>query len=120
MQTSSSKGMRCVGSLLGANILFIINAYCKGQTAFVVNASQCIFFGFISKHYFLDLSDYYPSVEWDIMSRVAKRRIKNYPSCCPDEAYVDIMVTFSGLPLYVLIHLQSLQNIRTLNATASF
>lgn len=40
----------------------------------------------------LDLSDYYPSVEWDIMSRVARRRSKNYPSCCPQSAYIDIMV----------------------------
>jgi nicotinic acetylcholine receptor len=30
----------------------------------------------------LDLSDYYPSVEWDILSRVAKRRARTYPSCC--------------------------------------
>uniref|UniRef100_A0A1I8A9A1 Neur_chan_LBD domain-containing protein n=1 Tax=Steinernema glaseri TaxID=37863 RepID=A0A1I8A9A1_9BILA len=42
----------------------------------------------------IDLSDYYPSVEWDIMSRVAKRRSKNYPSCCPGSGnYVDIMET---------------------------
>ncbi|KAK6106293.1 cation transporter family protein [Brugia pahangi] len=40
----------------------------------------------------IDLSDYYPSVEWDIISRVAKRRTKNYASCCPDEAYIDIMI----------------------------
>uniref|UniRef100_A0A914S096 Neurotransmitter-gated ion-channel ligand-binding domain-containing protein n=1 Tax=Parascaris equorum TaxID=6256 RepID=A0A914S096_PAREQ len=41
----------------------------------------------------IDLSDYYPSVEWDIMSRVAIRRTKNYPSCCPQsDAYIDIMV----------------------------
>uniref|UniRef100_A0A7I4XVV4 Acetylcholine receptor subunit alpha-type unc-38 n=1 Tax=Haemonchus contortus TaxID=6289 RepID=A0A7I4XVV4_HAECO len=39
----------------------------------------------------IDLSDYYPSVEWDIMSRVARRRSKNYPSCCPQSAYIDIM-----------------------------
>ncbi|VDO07852.1 unnamed protein product [Brugia timori] len=38
------------------------------------------------------MSDYYPSVEWDIISRVAKRRTKNYASCCPDEAYIDIMI----------------------------
>ncbi|KAI1715373.1 neurotransmitter-gated ion-channel ligand binding domain-containing protein [Ditylenchus destructor] len=32
----------------------------------------------------IDLSDYYPSVEWDIMSRVARRRVRNYPpGCCP-------------------------------------
>lgn len=40
-----------------------------------------------------DLSDYYPSVEWDIMSRVAKRSGKTYPSCCPQSgAFIDIMV----------------------------
>lgn len=46
----------------------------------------------------VDLSDYYPSVEWDIMSRVAIRRTKNYPSCCPQsDAYIDIMVGKSTL-----------------------
>lgn len=39
-----------------------------------------------------DLSDYYPSVEWDIISRVAKRRTKNYYGRCPDETYVDVVV----------------------------
>nr|CDQ02338.2 Bm3490 [Brugia malayi] len=38
----------------------------------------------------IDLSDYYPSVEWDIISRVAKRRTKNYASCCPDEYYLEL------------------------------
>ncbi|VDN00580.1 unnamed protein product, partial [Onchocerca ochengi] len=40
----------------------------------------------------IDLSDYYPSVEWDIMSRIAKRRTKNYLTSFSDEAFIDIIV----------------------------
>lgn len=41
----------------------------------------------------LDLSDYYPSVEWDIMSRIARRRSKTYQSCCPNSgAFVEVNV----------------------------
>lgn len=36
----------------------------------------------------IDLRDYYPSVEWHIMSAPAKRNVKTYP-CCP-EPYPDI------------------------------
>lgn len=56
----------------------------------------------------IDLSDYYPSVEWDIMSRVAKRRTKNYPSCCPDtEAYIDIQyfLKLRRKPLFYTVNL---------------
>ncbi|CAG9538309.1 unnamed protein product [Cercopithifilaria johnstoni] len=55
----------------------------------------------------IDLSDYYPSVEWDIMSRVAKRRTKNYSSCCPDETYVDIMyyLELRRKPLFYTVNL---------------
>lgn len=43
-----------------------------------------------------DLSDYYPSVEWDIMSRKARRRARIYQSCCPDSgAFVEINVTYT-------------------------
>ncbi|VDN58347.1 unnamed protein product [Dracunculus medinensis] len=55
-----------------------------------------------------DLSDYYPSVEWDIMSRVAKRRSKTYPSCCPkNDAYVDIMfyLELRRKPLFYTVNL---------------
>lgn len=56
---------------------------------------------------FPDLSDYYPSVEWDIMSRVAKRRSKNYPSCCPQSAYIDIMyyLQLRRKPLFYTVNL---------------
>ncbi|VDN58348.1 unnamed protein product [Dracunculus medinensis] len=56
----------------------------------------------------IDLSDYYPSVEWDIMSRVAKRHSKNYPSCCPkNEAYVDIVfyLELRRKPLFYTVNL---------------
>lgn len=56
----------------------------------------------------IDLSDYYPSVEWDIMSRIAKRRAKNYPSCCPNSgAYVDIMyfLNLRRKPLFYTVNL---------------
>ncbi|VDK42196.1 unnamed protein product [Anisakis simplex] len=56
----------------------------------------------------IDLSDYYPSVEWDIMSRVAKRRTKNYPSCCPlSDAYIDIMyyLELRRKPLFYTVNL---------------
>ncbi|VDN04756.1 unnamed protein product [Thelazia callipaeda] len=55
----------------------------------------------------IDLSDYYPSVEWDIMSRVAKRRTKNYPSCCPNGAYIDIMyyLELRRKPLFYTVNL---------------
>lgn len=56
----------------------------------------------------IDLSDYYPSVEWDIMSRVAKRRTKNYPSCCPQtDAYIDIQyfLLLRRKPLFYTVNL---------------
>ncbi|KAF8366410.1 unc-38 [Pristionchus pacificus] len=55
----------------------------------------------------IDLSDYYPSVEWDIMSRVAKRRSKNYPSCCPQNAYYDITyyLELRRKPLFYTVNL---------------
>ncbi|CAJ0578032.1 unnamed protein product, partial [Mesorhabditis spiculigera] len=55
----------------------------------------------------IDLSDYYPSVEWDIMSRVAKRRSKNYPSCCPGSAYMDIIyyLELRRKPLFYTVNL---------------
>ena len=41
----------------------------------------------------IDLSDYYPSVEWDVMSRKGHRRSRNYPSCCSNMgSFVDITV----------------------------
>ncbi|CAD6184220.1 unnamed protein product [Caenorhabditis auriculariae] len=55
----------------------------------------------------IDLSDYYPSVEWDIMSRVAKRRAKNYPSCCPQNAYIDVTyyLLLRRKPLFYTVNL---------------
>ncbi|KIH68397.1 Neurotransmitter-gated ion-channel ligand binding domain protein [Ancylostoma duodenale] len=55
----------------------------------------------------IDLSDYYPSVEWDIMSRVAIRRSKNYPSCCKQSAYVDITyyLNLRRKPLFYTVNL---------------
>ncbi|VBB31984.1 unnamed protein product [Acanthocheilonema viteae] len=55
----------------------------------------------------IDLSDYYPSVEWDIMSRVAKRHTKNYLTCCSDGTYVDIMfyLELRRKPLFYTVNL---------------
>lgn len=55
----------------------------------------------------IDLTDYYPSVEWDIMSRVAKRRAKNYPSCCPQNAYIDVTyyLLLRRKPLFYTVNL---------------
>uniref|UniRef100_A0A7E4VLX7 Nicotinic acetylcholine receptor alpha subunit 38 n=1 Tax=Panagrellus redivivus TaxID=6233 RepID=A0A7E4VLX7_PANRE len=56
----------------------------------------------------IDLSDYYPSVEWDIMARKARRRAPNYPSCCPgSDAYVDIMyfLVLRRKPLFYTVNL---------------
>ncbi|CAJ0596268.1 unnamed protein product [Cylicocyclus nassatus] len=55
----------------------------------------------------IDLSDYYPSVEWDIMSRVGIRRSKNYPSCCKESAYNDITYYLSlrRKPLFYTVNL---------------
>src|SRR4051812_45922820 len=40
-----------------------------------------------------DLSDFYPSVEWDIMSRAAERQVKSYQGCCAGSgSFVDINV----------------------------
>ncbi|KHJ93867.1 acetylcholine receptor subunit alpha-type unc-38 [Oesophagostomum dentatum] len=55
----------------------------------------------------IDLSDYYPSVEWDIMSRVAIRHSKNYPTCCSDSPYVDITyyLDLRRKPLFYTVNL---------------
>ncbi|CAJ0596267.1 unnamed protein product [Cylicocyclus nassatus] len=55
----------------------------------------------------IDLSDYYPSVEWDIMSRVGIRRSKNYPSCCNDSPYVDVTyyLNLRRKPLFYTVNL---------------
>uniref|UniRef100_A0A1I8F045 Uncharacterized protein n=1 Tax=Wuchereria bancrofti TaxID=6293 RepID=A0A1I8F045_WUCBA len=55
----------------------------------------------------IDLSDYYPSVEWDIMSRIAKRRTKNYSTCCSDGTYIDIMfyLELRRKPLFYTVNL---------------
>jgi len=40
-----------------------------------------------------DLSDYYPSVEWDILEIPARRVQKVYKTCCPREStFIDITV----------------------------
>ena len=77
----------------------IINEYGQKENVTIVDDGIGIFKFFSIKKFanFLDLSDYYPSVEWDIMSRIGRRRSKNYPSCCPGSgAYVDIMVGREG------------------------
>uniref|UniRef100_A0A915CQG9 Uncharacterized protein n=1 Tax=Ditylenchus dipsaci TaxID=166011 RepID=A0A915CQG9_9BILA len=52
----------------------------------------------------IDLSDYYPSVEWDIMSRVARRRTKNYQDVSWCWFLVDIMVVFFGIETETLFY----------------
>uniref|UniRef100_A0A914QRR2 Uncharacterized protein n=1 Tax=Panagrolaimus davidi TaxID=227884 RepID=A0A914QRR2_9BILA len=56
----------------------------------------------------IDLSDYYPSVEWDIMSRKGHRRSKNYGSCCANLGnYVDITydLLLRRKPLFYTVNL---------------
>ncbi|KAI6171446.1 Alpha nicotinic acetylocholine receptor subunit 38 [Aphelenchoides bicaudatus] len=56
----------------------------------------------------IDLSDYYPSVEWDIMSRKARRRAKTYQSCCPDSgAFVEVnfYLSLRRKPLFYTVNL---------------
>ncbi|CAF1057451.1 unnamed protein product [Didymodactylos carnosus] len=54
----------------------------------------------------VDLTDYYPSIEWDILYAPAVRHVLLYP-CCKDDPYFD--VTFSLLirrkPLFYLVNL---------------
>ncbi|CAD5224205.1 unnamed protein product [Bursaphelenchus xylophilus] len=56
----------------------------------------------------IDLSDYYPSVEWDIMSRKARQRAKTYQSCCPDSgAFVEVnfYLLLRRQPLFYTVNL---------------
>lgn len=47
---------------------------------------------------FVDFSDYYPSVEWDIMSRIAKRRVRKFPPGPKTGRYVELHVlSFNAL-----------------------
>lgn len=39
-----------------------------------------------------DLSDYYPSVEWEILAIPARRHEISYQSCCPGVIYPDMTV----------------------------
>ncbi|CAF1627653.1 unnamed protein product, partial [Didymodactylos carnosus] len=54
----------------------------------------------------VDLTDYYPSIEWDILYAPAVRHVLLYP-CCKDDPYFD--VTFSLVirrkPLFYLVNL---------------
>ncbi|CAF3689148.1 unnamed protein product [Rotaria socialis] len=54
----------------------------------------------------VDLSDYYPSIEWDILAAPAIRHVVLY-DCCKDDPYFD--VTFSLLirrkPLFYMVNL---------------
>lgn len=42
----------------------------------------------------INLKDYYPSVEWDIIKVPAERHEKYY-ECCPDEFYAGELIFFS-------------------------
>ncbi|CAD5206774.1 unnamed protein product [Bursaphelenchus okinawaensis] len=56
----------------------------------------------------IDLSDYYPSVEWDIMSIKAIRRSKVYGGCCPGNGdFVDLTyeVSLRRKPLFYTVNL---------------
>lgn len=56
----------------------------------------------------LDLSDYYPSVEWDILDIPSKRHTLFYMSCCPDMGhFVDITyyITVRRKPLFYTVNL---------------
>ncbi|KAI1730908.1 neurotransmitter-gated ion-channel transmembrane region domain-containing protein [Ditylenchus destructor] len=38
----------------------------------------------------MDLSSFYPSLEWDLMSLTSKRHSQLYPGCCGQDFYIDI------------------------------
>ncbi|KAL1490968.1 hypothetical protein ABEB36_011635 [Hypothenemus hampei] len=54
----------------------------------------------------IDLREYYPSVEWDILAVPAERHEKFYP-CCPDEPYPDIFfnITLRRKTLFYTVNL---------------
>ncbi|KRZ28987.1 Acetylcholine receptor subunit alpha-type unc-38 [Trichinella pseudospiralis] len=58
---------------------------------------------------FTDLSDYYPSVEWDILSIPAKRHGKHYNSCCAsfDRDFIDITyyINLRRKPLFYTVNM---------------
>ncbi|XP_003373614.1 acetylcholine receptor subunit alpha-type unc-38 [Trichinella spiralis] len=57
----------------------------------------------------IDLSDYYPSVEWDILSIPAKRHGKHYNSCCAsfDRDFIDITyyINLRRKPLFYTVNM---------------
>lgn len=55
--------------------------------------------------YGMDLSEYYPNVEWDILSVPAQRHVKTYP-CCP-EPFPDIYfsIIIRRKPLFYTVNL---------------
>ncbi|CAJ0935692.1 unnamed protein product, partial [Mesorhabditis belari] len=42
----------------------------------------------------MDLSSYYPSEEWDLMSLNSTRHVEQYPGCCGYESYIDVTFVF--------------------------
>lgn len=38
----------------------------------------------------MDLSAYYPSLEWDVIELTSKRHEQLYPGCCGQDMYIDI------------------------------
>ncbi|VDN83446.1 unnamed protein product [Brugia pahangi] len=43
----------------------------------------------------MDLSSYYPSREWDLISLTSRRHERLYPGCCGQEFYIDITFNLS-------------------------
>ncbi|KAH7726223.1 nicotinic acetylcholine receptor 8 [Aphelenchoides avenae] len=63
------------------------------------------------EYYFLkqgmDLSSFYPSLEWDLMELTSKRHEQLYPGCCGQDFYIDITfeVSLRRKPLFYTVNL---------------
>ena len=51
----------------------------------------------------MDLTSYYPSVEWDLMKVWAQKTNNHYPCC--DEPYPDVTFKFIVRPTYLAFYL---------------
>lgn len=55
----------------------------------------------------MDLSGYYPSLEWDLMELTSARHEKLYPGCCGQDFYIDVTFTIQirRKPLFYTVNL---------------
>lgn len=75
------------------------------ETSFVVLCSITDFSRYLGVPYAIDLTDFYRSVEWDIMEVPAQRNVRKY-TCCP-QTYPDItfLITLRRKTLFYTVNL---------------